>query len=194
MTKAHAHLHHGLLGEYKWRTFQEVDDEVEAISRVIINRKFCPLIRSDVEGTPDLKFMGIFSENRPEWIVTQLASCSDSICVVPIAVENQFLSEERIAGIINKTELTTLCVSKYTFGIIMDLKSKSLIPSLKNIIIFDYPEDTQLTLATMVGFELFSYKDLVNEGYKAHDVIKQEPLFDSILILGTTSGTTGEPK
>jgi long-chain acyl-CoA synthetase len=147
-----------------------------------------------VEGTPDLKFMGIFSENRPEWIVTQLASCSDSICVVPVAVQNQFLNEERITSIINKTELTTLCVSKYTIGIIMDLKSKSLIPSLKNIIMFDYPEDTQLTLATMVGFELFSFFDLINEGMKAFDVTKQEPLFDSIMILGTTSGTTGEPK
>ena len=87
-----------------------------------------------------------------------------------------------------------MCVSKYTIGIIMDLKSKSLIPSLKNIIMFDYPEDTQLTLATMVGFELFSFFDLINEGMKAFDVTKQEPLFDSIMILGTTSGTTGEPK
>jgi long-subunit acyl-CoA synthetase (AMP-forming) len=99
-------------------------------------------VKSDVEGTPDLKFMGIFSENRSEWVVTQLASCSDSVCVVPVAVENQFVNEERITSIINKTELTTLCVSKYTIGIIMDLKSKSLIPSLKNIIMFDYPEDT----------------------------------------------------
>jgi long-subunit acyl-CoA synthetase (AMP-forming) len=46
----------------------------------------------------------------------------------------------------------------------------------------------------MVGFELFSFSDLINEGMKAFDVTKQEPLFDSIMILGTTSGTTGEPK
>ena len=73
------------------------------------------------------------------------------------------MNEERITSIINKTELTTLCVSKYTIGIIMDLKSKSLIPTVKNIIMFDYPEDTQLTLATMVGFEIFSCEPSVFE-------------------------------
>jgi hypothetical protein len=51
-------------GEYVWQTFQETDDVVEALSRAIIRRELCPLVRSDTEGTPDLKFIGIFSENR----------------------------------------------------------------------------------------------------------------------------------
>ena len=46
----------------------------------------CPWVKSSVEGTPDFKFMGIFSENRLEWIMTELACCSDSICVVPVSV------------------------------------------------------------------------------------------------------------
>jgi long-subunit acyl-CoA synthetase (AMP-forming) len=57
---------------------------------------------SSVEGTPDLKFMGIFSENRLEWIMTEIACCSDSICIVPLAVENQFMNEDRISNVINK--------------------------------------------------------------------------------------------
>lgn len=141
-----------------------------------------------------MKFMGIFSENRPEWIVTELASLSDSVCIVPVAVQNLFVNEERITTILNKTELTTLCVSKFTIQIVMDLKSKGLIPHLKNLIMFDYPEDTQLTLATMVGFDIFSFSDLVNEGFKILDMPKEEPTCDTVLILGTTSGTTGEPK
>ena len=75
-----------MLGEYKWLSFQHIDDQVEALSRVIIKKQFSPLTKSEVEGTPDLKFIGIFSENRPEWIITQLAACSDSICTVPVAV------------------------------------------------------------------------------------------------------------
>lgn len=39
-----------------------------------------------------MKFIGIFSENRREWYMTELAAMSDSVCLVPIAVEQQFLT------------------------------------------------------------------------------------------------------
>lgn len=53
------------LGEYQWQTWKETDDIVEALANAIIKKKLCKLTKSDVEGTPDLKMMGIFSENRP---------------------------------------------------------------------------------------------------------------------------------
>ena len=74
-------------GNYEWLTFYEVDEIVEAFSRTLIYRQLCPVIPSNVEGTPDLKFIGIFSENRREWYMTELSACSDSIVTVPIAVE-----------------------------------------------------------------------------------------------------------
>ena len=43
---------------------------VEHLSRVIVKKNFCPVIQSHVQGTPDMKFMGIYSENRPEWFMT----------------------------------------------------------------------------------------------------------------------------
>jgi long-subunit acyl-CoA synthetase (AMP-forming) len=75
------------LGEYNWKTWQEIDDYVEAVSRSFVKKGFCPVVKSEVPGTPDLKFMGIFSENRPEWIISELAACSDSVVIVPLAVE-----------------------------------------------------------------------------------------------------------
>ena len=81
-------------------------------------------MKSNVEGTPDMKFMGIFSENRPEWVMTELACCSASICVVPIAAEKQFNDEGRIASLINQTEMTSICVSSSKVSTILDLKSK----------------------------------------------------------------------
>ena len=141
-----------------------------------------------------MKFLGIFSENRLEWIMTEIACCSDSITVVPLAVENQFMNEERIQNIINITELSVICVSKATIGVLLDMKSKDLIPKLKNIILFDTPEDAHITLASQVGFNVFSFADLITEGYKIMDCRKDEPTSESILLLGVTSGTTGEPK
>lgn len=73
-------------GGYYWKTFKEVDKDVEALSRTLKKRKLCPLIKSEVKGTPDLKFIGIFSENRPEFFITELACVSDSVTVVPISV------------------------------------------------------------------------------------------------------------
>ena len=91
------------LGGYAWQTWSETDEIVEAFSRAIIKKKLCPVVTSDVIGTPDLKMMGIFSENKLEWIMTELACCSDSVTIVPIAIESQFLQEARITHILDST-------------------------------------------------------------------------------------------
>ena len=87
-----------------------------------------------------------------------------------------------------------MCVSRSTVGVILDLKSKEKLSKLKNLILYDQPEEVHITLATQVGFEIYSFDDLVTEGFKMLDVEKDEPKANSILILGVTSGTTGEPK
>lgn len=94
----------------------------------------------------------------------------------------------------NDTELTTLCVSKKTIGVILDLKSKDKLKHLKNLVIFDQAEDLHITLATQTGFNIYQFTDLVREGYRMVDQTKQEPNKDTIFYIGVTSGTTGEPK
>lgn len=114
--------------------------------------------------------------------------------MVPISVETQFVYEDRISKILNFTKLTTLCVSRKTIGVTLDLKSKNMLNHVKNLILFDQAEDLHVTLATQVGFNIYMFDDLVREGYFMLDQIKEEPNRDSILIIGITSGTTGEPK
>jgi len=104
------------------------------------------------------------------------------------------MSLDRIADILNKTELTTVCVSKKTAGLILDLKSKDRIKKVKNIILFDSADEIHITLATQVELELFSFNDLISDGFKLLDQPKEEPLADSIFYIGITSGTTEEPK
>jgi len=141
-----------------------------------------------------MKYIGIFSENRKEWYMAQLAAMSDSITIVPIAVELQFLETERVVDIIKKTGLTTLCVSQKTIQIILDLKIKNLIPNVENIITFDPAQDTHKILSAQVGINIFQFNALVHQGKKMGIVQKDEPLFNTIFYLGITSGTTGEPK
>ena len=115
-------------GQYNWLTYEEVDAKAENLANSLAKRAMCPVSESKVEGTPDLKFMAIFSENRPEWFISELACASASITIVPIAVEVQFLNEDRIVEIFSKTEVETICVSKSTIGTILDLKSKEKLP------------------------------------------------------------------
>lgn len=90
--------------------------------------------------------------------------------------------------------MKTICVSSSTIGVILDLKSKGKLPFLKNLILYDQSEDIHISLASQVGFELYSFYDLVSEGQNLPDYDKEEPKGDTILLLGVTSGTTGEPK
>lgn len=124
-------------GEYKWLTYKDIDIKVEAFSTEIIKMNLCPIIPSDTEGTPDLKFMGIFSENRPEWIVAELACCSDSICIVPLVNQNEFANENTVKEIIEKTQLKTVCASNNTVDFIFKLKKQGHISSVTNIVMFD---------------------------------------------------------
>jgi len=52
-----------------------------------LKKKFCPSIKSNVKGTPDLKLIGMFSENRPEFFITELACISDSVTILPISAD-----------------------------------------------------------------------------------------------------------
>ena len=138
--------------------------------------------------------MAIFSENRTEWFMTELACCANSVCIVPVAVEQQFTSNERVCSILNITEVESICVSRKTIGLILDLKSQDKLKHIKKLIMFDRMDDIHTTLASQCGLELFSFNDLVSEGFRIHAVEKEEPNADTLLILGVTSGTTGEPK
>ena len=153
------------LGNYSWKTFSEIDQYVEAASRSFISRGFCPLIKSKVQGTPDLKFLGIFSENRPEWTITEIACTGDSVVIVPIAVEKQFKDHDRIASIIETTELTTVCVSQGTLSDILELKQKKRIKTVKNIVLFDQTDAEHINMATQVKVGLFLFEDLVTQGF-----------------------------
>ena len=82
-----------VLGSYEWWSYAEVDAMVEQLSRALQRNN---LGKCDA----DEKLIAIFSETRLEWLVTELAACSDSIVLVPISVQRELLHEERICFII----------------------------------------------------------------------------------------------
>lgn len=61
-------------------------------------------------------FLGIYSKNREEWAIADLACMSSSVTIVPVY---ESLGPDALAFIIRQTELTTLCVEKKGIDLII---------------------------------------------------------------------------
>ena len=105
--------------------------------------------------------MAIFSENCPEFYIMQLACISDSVTIVPISADAQFLEQERVISIIEATEVSTVCVSSKTAGFLLDLKSEGKISTLKNIIVFEDTNELFYSSSYKLNVEVFVFSDLV---------------------------------
>ena len=58
-------------GEYAWRTWSEVDTDVQNVARGLMNLDLVPKVEG--EGK-EWRFIGVWSKNRLEWTETLLAS------------------------------------------------------------------------------------------------------------------------
>ena len=80
------------------------------------------------------KFMGIYSKNREEWTITELASVSQAGTTVAFY---DTLGPQSVEFVINQTKLTTIaCAGQYLKTLIM-LKSQGRAGSLLNLVSFD---------------------------------------------------------
>lgn len=65
------------------------------------------LISHVSESGTAFSFLGIFSKNREEWAITDLACVRSSVTIVPFF---DSLGPAALAYVINQTELTTMCI------------------------------------------------------------------------------------
>ena len=141
------------------------------------------------EGT-SWRFLGIFSKNREEWAITDLACMRNSVTIVPFF---DSLGPDALAFVINQTELTTMCIEKNQFEQLLKLKQQRT-PSLKNLVLFGEATEEQREKAKAAGLNLYDMQEVMEHG-KAHpEVVLRDPTSDSVYMFCYTSGTTGDPK
>ncbi|MEE6460819.1 hypothetical protein FKM82_001113 [Ascaphus truei] len=75
---------------YEWISYQEVSDRAEYVGSALLHRGF--------KAASDT-FVGIFAQNRPEWVITELACYTYSMVAVPLY---DTLGAEAITYVINK--------------------------------------------------------------------------------------------
>ena len=118
-------------GPYVWKTWDQVDKIARNLAQGIRVLNLMPEIENE-EGI--WKFMGIYSKNREEWIITELASVSQAGTTVAFY---DTLGPQSVEFVINQTKLTTIaCAGQYLKTLIL-LKNQGRADSLLNLVSFD---------------------------------------------------------
>ncbi|CDW80980.1 long-chain-fatty-acid--ligase 5 [Stylonychia lemnae] len=174
---------------YEFKTFKEVAIQMDDLAQGILNLNLSPVIQHNNENW---RFMGIFSRNREEWALVNLACMKISITVVPFF---DSLGQDSLAFVINQTELTTMCIEEKNFEILLKLKCEGRIQSLQSIVMFDKPTSEQILKAQQSNVKILQMSNLVTQGQQnKQSLIELRPKSDSIYMFCYTSGTTGGPK
>ncbi|KAI3632074.1 hypothetical protein MIR68_009910 [Amoeboaphelidium protococcarum] len=192
----------GKAGPYEWQSFTQVDERVTAFGSGLLQlQQQIPSIAQSAAShqLPVHKLdtqwhVGIYSINRPEWLITDLACSSYSLISVALY---DTLGADILKFTINHAELGVVVCSGDKVPSL--LKVASQCPSLKVIVSMDQfksgDKSTKILQewAKEKGIQLFDFQqveDLGRQSVKPH----RPPQAEDICTICYTSGTTGNPK
>uniref|UniRef100_A0A7N6BCE0 Long-chain-fatty-acid--CoA ligase n=1 Tax=Anabas testudineus TaxID=64144 RepID=A0A7N6BCE0_ANATE len=156
---------------YQWLKYKQVSDRAEHLGSGLIHKGLRP-------NTDTL--IGIFAQNRPEWIIAELACYTYSMVAVPLY---DTLGPEALVFIIDQAELSTvICDNKSKAEILLQNREKGQTPLLKNIVIMDPFNSDLVEQGAKCGVDIVLMKDV------------EPPKPEDLSIICFTSGTTGNPK
>ncbi|XP_078080485.1 long-chain-fatty-acid--CoA ligase 5 [Mustelus asterias] len=167
---------------YQWLSYKQVSDRAEYLGSGLLHR--------GCNASPD-QYIGIFAQNRPEWIISELACYTYSMAVVPLY---DTLGPEAIVYIINRAEISTvICDKPNKVNTLLENCEKNLTPILKTIILMDPFDDALKERATKCGIAVLSLKEVEDLGREnLRKPVPPNP--EDLSIVCFTSGTTGNPK
>ncbi|XP_072806568.1 long-chain-fatty-acid--CoA ligase 1 isoform X5 [Vicugna pacos] len=167
---------------YEWLSYKQVEEMSECVGSGLIQKGF--------KAAPD-QFIGIFAQNRPEWVIIEQGCFAYSMVVIPLY---DTLGTEAITYIINKAELSLVFVDKpEKANLLLDGVENKLIPGLKTIVLMDSFGSSLLEQGQKCGVEIISMKALEDLG-RANRQKPKPPAPEDIAVICFTSGTTGNPK
>uniref|UniRef100_A0A668AJT2 Long-chain-fatty-acid--CoA ligase n=1 Tax=Myripristis murdjan TaxID=586833 RepID=A0A668AJT2_9TELE len=167
---------------YQWLKYKQVSDRAEHLGSGLLHRGLKP--------TADT-FIGIFAQNRPEWIISEQACYTYSMVAVPLY---DTLGPEALVFIIDRAEISTvICDKQNKAEILLQNREKGQTPVLKTIVVMD-PFDAELVeRGVKCGVDILSMQDVETLGKNnLQKPIPPKP--EDLSIICFTSGTTGNPK
>uniref|UniRef100_A0A7M4ET39 Long-chain-fatty-acid--CoA ligase n=1 Tax=Crocodylus porosus TaxID=8502 RepID=A0A7M4ET39_CROPO len=156
---------------YQWLSYKEVAERAEALGSGLLQQGCKPSTS---------QFIGVFAQNRPEWIISELACYTYSMVVVPLY---DTLGPGAIRYIINTADISTvICDKPDKARVLLDHVEKRETPGLKSIILMDPFEKDLKERGKKCGVSIQSMQEV------------EPPRPEDLSIVCFTSGTTGNPK
>ncbi|KAM4714933.1 long-chain-fatty-acid--CoA ligase 5 [Anableps anableps] len=167
---------------YQWLKYKQVSDRAQHLGSALLHKGLKP--SSDT-------FIGIFAQNRPEWIISELACYTYSMVVVPLY---DTLGPEALVFIINQAEISTvLCDNQKKAETLLLNHEQGQTSVLKTVVLMDPFSPELIERGKKCGVDIVSMEDMEVLG-KSN---LQKPILpkpEDLSIVCFTSGTTGNPK
>lgn len=168
----------GVAGPYRWQSYNQVLSRIKNLGSALINR-----------GYQKEENIGLFSINRPEWVISEYSCFWAGLVTVPLY---DTLGDDAIEHIMLKCNIPLVFATDDKATILIKLADK--LTCLKTIVVMNDSIPKALEdLAQNTKIKLIALKKLEEEG-------SQKPLdhvqvsTDTIATISFTSGTTGLPK
>ncbi|KAM4732741.1 long-chain-fatty-acid--CoA ligase 1-like isoform 2-T3 [Anableps anableps] len=166
---------------YEWMSYKEIMKRAENLGSAFLHKGHSKTTNPHI---------GIFSQNRPEWTISELACYTYSLVSVPLY---DTLGTEAISYIIHKASLSTIvCDVTDKASLVLDCV-KDMKHSVKSIILMETPSASLVERAQQAGVHILSLQEMEAIGQANYEQpIPPKP--DDMAVICFTSGTTGSPK
>uniref|UniRef100_A0A8B9CET0 Long-chain-fatty-acid--CoA ligase n=1 Tax=Anser brachyrhynchus TaxID=132585 RepID=A0A8B9CET0_9AVES len=159
---------------YQWLSYREVAERAEALGSGLLQQGCKPSTK---------QFIGVFAQNRPEWIISELACYTYSMVVVPLY---DTLGPGAIRYIVNTADISTvICDKPEKARTLLDHVERRETPGLSSIILMDPFEKELMERGRRCGVRIQTMQEVE---------VSLPPRPEDLSIVCFTSGTTGNPK
>lgn len=178
-------------GRYEWISYRDVDEQSRLFGNGLSNLQLYGPV--DSVGGVRWRMLGIYSEHRLAWTLTELASARQNITLVPIY---DTANPNFVSSILHQTRVETVVVSDKKAGDLLRLlqrqaSEESLI--VKVVILIGTSSDRESLLKSFpnIRVSIMLMSEVKYMGEKGSDHIPSRQDVNTVCF---TSGTTGEPK
>ena len=184
------------LGKYEWITYEKALDTIIALSKGYMELDLCPMTPGDPNfpNTKQMRFLGIYSKNRAEWMLCDQAAMAMGITTVPYY---DTLGDDIFNYITAHTQLRTIALTASFIPKILSYKStpegEEQLCSLKNLILLDDISEELYVKVEEADLKIYKFSEVIEKGNKSEiELNPAKP--ETVATISYTSGTTGMPK